>query len=91
VTKLGPDDSVDWVIISKPILTAAVNHTAFDAFQNIPRPGIFGKAQPRRIPRGTHFGDYYGLLSSLVTGPASEYPVVILCLIVTSAFTLMLG
>jgi len=36
VTKLGPDDSVDWVIISKPILTAAVNHTAFDAFQNIP-------------------------------------------------------
>ena len=36
VTKLGPDDSVDWIIVSKPILTAAVNDTAFHAFQNIP-------------------------------------------------------
>ena len=36
VTKLSPDDSVDWIIVSKPILTAAVNDAAFHAFQNIP-------------------------------------------------------
>ena len=36
VTKLGHDDSVHWIIVSKPILTAAVNDTAFHAFQNIP-------------------------------------------------------
>ena len=36
MTKLGPDDSVDWITVSKPILTAAVNDAAFNAFQNIP-------------------------------------------------------
>ena len=36
VTKLGPDDSLDWIIVSKPILTTAVNDTAFNTFQNIP-------------------------------------------------------
>ena len=36
VTKLGPDDRVDWVIVSKPVLTTAVDDTTFSAFQNIP-------------------------------------------------------
>ena len=36
MTKLSPDDSVDWIIVSKPILTAAVNDAAFHTFQNIP-------------------------------------------------------
>lgn len=36
MTKLGPDYSFDWIIVSKPVLTAAVNDTTFSAFQNIP-------------------------------------------------------
>ena len=36
VTKLGPDDRVDWVIIAKPVLTAAIYDTTFHTFQNIP-------------------------------------------------------
>ena len=40
VTKLGPDDRVDWVIVSKPVLTAAINDTTFSTFQHIPKKNI---------------------------------------------------
>ena len=36
VTKLSPDDRVDWVFVSKPVLTTAVDDTAFNTLQNIP-------------------------------------------------------
>ncbi len=36
VTKLGPHDRVDWVIVPKPVLTTSINDTTFRTFQNIP-------------------------------------------------------
>ncbi len=36
VTKLGPDDCIDWVIVPKPVLPTSINDTTFSTFQNIP-------------------------------------------------------
>lgn len=36
VTKLGPDDCVDWVFVAKPVLTTAVDDTALNTLKNIP-------------------------------------------------------
>ena len=47
VTKLGPDDCVDWVFVSKPVLTTAIDDTAFNTLQNIP-----GKKEGDRTKRG---------------------------------------
>ena len=36
MTKLGPDDCFDWVLVSIPELTAAINDTTLDTFEDIP-------------------------------------------------------
>lgn len=36
MTKLGPNDCVDWVFVSKPVLTTAIDDTALNTLQHIP-------------------------------------------------------
>ena len=36
MTKLGPNDCVDWVFVAKPVLTTAVDDTALNTLKNIP-------------------------------------------------------